>query len=116
MSESEPTMRERVSRERREAVAKAIHAIRPIEIVWTAEHGEAAVPFDACWPHNQECLRKAADAAIAAILPDRTAFFDAVDELVDVIKGFEPDSTIEDKKIALRDLVYGDDDASGGTR
>ncbi len=100
-SSNEPTMRERVSRERREAVIAAM----------------ADAQYRCMYDHDCQNYSEAmADAAIVALLPERTAFFDAVDELVDVIKGFESDSTIEDKKIALRDLVYGDDDASGGTR
>ena len=102
---------ERVSRERREAVAMAL---------CMSDGVEARYAF--AYEHM-------ADAALQAALPDQTEFARALDRygLAYVrVAGLTEDADLEHVGKVLDDLkaagsslialVYGDDDASGGTR
>ena len=128
---SEPTMpRERVSRERREAIGKALH--RAHCAAW--DDIESA---DEEWadPVIQHEFMAQADAAIAAILPERTAFRKQVESIIEARFKFadDPCELWEGEWMQrwhdMEVMVFGesdvwdhyfdpngDDDASGGTR
>ena len=106
---SEPTMpSERVSRERREAVIREIQDVLDDSMQ--------------VLPYGDDLLDALADAALHAALPDREKFYLAVETCIEAgISYGAHDSmtkarTIAASKAALIALVYGDDDASGGTR
>ena len=108
---SEPTMpSERVSRERRDRVAKEIE--RAEERLRT--------DFDVGWLNGRTRTQYMADAATAAILPDRAEFTVMLARLIAAAyeDGMEGRAVPQDASnmVPFIALVYGDDDASGGTR
>ena len=104
---SEPTMpSERVSRERREAVIREIQDVLDDSMQ--------------VLPYGDDLLDGLTDAATAAILPDRAEFTVMLARLIAAAyeDGMEGRAVPQDASnmVPFIALVYGDDDASGGTR